>query len=75
MNEENKIKLMEITIIRAPNGKIIYLKNAKQKAIKLLTQLIELVESDVYPLNDKEVEELTIHLYSLLQKKLQREVK
>lgn len=37
----------------------------------LLEQLIELLESDVYPFDNKRVKELTVRLFSLLQDKLE----
>lgn len=38
---------------------------------ELLRQLIELLENNVFPLDDDEVKELTVKLYDLLQEKLQ----
>jgi len=38
---------------------------------QLLAQIIELLESNVYPLDDKEIGELTMRLFNLLQNKLQ----
>jgi hypothetical protein len=46
-------------------------KFSARTIISLLTQLIELLEDDIYPLQNKEVKELTIRLYTLLQDKLQ----
>lgn len=36
----------------------------------LLTQMIELLETNVYSIEDVAIKELTVHLYQLLQKKL-----
>jgi len=38
---------------------------------QLLLQIVELLESNVFPLDDDETKELTVKLYSLLQEKLQ----